>query len=117
MKKRHVLENKRRKQEELDKLKANFERLTTMTGGFARRGSTPKAKVLVKPVTYNPRYEEGTAFTKQNKGAHIQGKVKEKLELDPGMRARIGQVGNKMGLQYLTDLDLADSKKGLMLRR
>lgn len=117
MKKRRVLENKRRKQEELVKLKANFERLTNMSGGFTRRGSTPKVKVLVNQDTYNPRYEEGAAFTKQNKGAHRQEKVKEKLELDPGMRTRVGQVGNKMGLQYLTDLDLADSKKGLMLRR
>lgn len=41
----------------------------------------------------------------------------ELAEAKAVLKARVGQVFNKGGLQYLTDSDLADGKAGLLRRR
>lgn len=125
-KKRASLQRQRDKEQELKELQANYKRLTTMTGGFSR---TVYKGTLPKPI--HPRQEEIVrARTKQNPNAHLLLEVSKK-KLSPEMearekaaqqeaillKARVGMVGNKMGLQYLTDSDLEDSRKGLTRRR
>lgn len=126
------------RQAELEKLAASAKALKTREAGFARTPLTDAMRKTIKrkqaeeavAKAFGPRYSLEDAVTKARK-THQKGRkpnsvkysgemaareqrAKEQAEL---LKGRVGPVGNKMGDQYLTDLDLADMRKGLLRRR
>ncbi|QDH83455.1 hypothetical protein [Achromobacter phage Motura] len=115
-------------------LQANYERLATMSGGFARGGAAKtglkdKQKRFDAAARFGVRYseDEGVKMKAQPSvpkvkaapqyESHMLEREHEALEQTRKLKARVGIAGNKMGLQYLTDSDLEDEKKGLLRRR
>jgi len=124
--------------QEQSRLEASALELKSRAAGFSLtvptkeqiRAIKRKERNLAKIKMFGFRYTEG-AISKSQREHYPVPKVKEKpkyegellqreqkaMELAKLLHGRVGPVGNKMGDQYLTDLDLADMKKGLLRRR
>lgn len=123
LKKKRLKElSRRHKEEELVELRKNYERLTSMTGGFARGGTLIKTKTRISPPDTLPFLPAKVdPLITQHKTLVYSGKlaVREELAKEKSLllKARVAPIGNKMGAQYLNDSDLADFQKGLLRRR
>lgn len=130
-------ERKLREHEVLDKaLAQNLKRLRSLTGGFARPGTTAapgirqKAAQTAQLMRFGPRLNmainqrlpaKADPAPKVVAEPKYDGEMAEReaaaLQRTKEMQARVGPVGNKMGPQYMTDSDLADERQGLLRRR
>jgi len=115
-------------------LAENYTRLQTMTAGFAKSGEA-KSGLKGKQELFDLRARFGLRYSTDERvkaklqpavpkvrvkpayESHMLERELEAQEKTRQLKARIGFAGNKMGLQYLTDSDLADEKKGLLRRR
>ena len=126
------------KVQEQHRLRESALELKTRSAGFAKSKPSAALKKSIKEklkeqeilAKFGTRYSLDSAFAPARKTAHSlitkksvnytgemavrEQKAKEQAAL---LKARVGFVGNKMGLQYLTDSDLEDERKGLLRRR
>ncbi len=128
-------------QKEIVELKANYERLSTMTSNFSRLEVSDVQKELNKKklkhkqrqIEMQQKFGQRLAIEKPLP-ARIVGlpKVKKQESYDDPllaqreeqaqekykeMKSRTAPVGNKMGYQYLTQTDVEEFKLGLHRRR
>ena len=133
-------DRERRKQEqeaERQSLAASLQELRTRTAGFSKSPITKEIRERIRQrlkketmERLGPRYDTSSSFAPARPGQHVlpakktvkySGELamreeRAKIEAQK-LRGRVGQVGNKMGPQYLTDSDLQDMRKGLLRRR
>lgn len=131
--------DRQRKKEEREaeslRLLKEFQRLKSLTGGFARSPSTKsKAEIKRKLRVEQERAMFGNRFDvpkrlpakadpvpEKRKQVRYEGDMlKRELQAQEQtklLKNRVGPLGNKMGNQYMTDTDYEDFKKGLLRRR
>lgn len=125
--------NERMKLQSKAALERKWQELLKAEGGFALNGVKPDKRTTITldkrdpaPARRNMPTErlpaKYSAQPQRRKTRAMTPEMQErdeaaKREYDERIRPRIGQVGNKMGDQYLTDSDLKDMRAGNLRRR
>lgn len=113
------------KARELEQAKQQFQKLSTMVGGFARSSTVrlPKPVPHIRDSDIANARTQATIVKTVNKMQEPkyspemqarENKAKAQYEL---MKMRTAPVANKGGYQYLTDLDIQDLQSGGTRRR
>lgn len=124
---------KRIKEQEAESLAKTMNRLKTLKSNFARTPLTKDKSLAVDlklktgPTPYRRPSSLGSSLNefvpvdihKSSPKLSPEMQLREKKAKDEyeAKKARIAPIGNKMGYQYMNDLDFADFKKGLLRRR
>lgn len=125
---------KRQKQMEEAALQRKWEKLTSQTGGFSRSASTRVSQPKkIEPPRYQREsdlqlisksrsdryndYRTPEPKAKQRLSEEMQKREEAALARYQELKARTGPLGNKMGNQFMGELDLAEMRAGGLRRR